>query len=103
MDQFTTLQEVEKIPVYVWKVKIMKRKYNLKREPTRKEKRFTAKSLRSYFFESRAKNPDTYSISYGVFGNQRTNQRMSKGHAQSIYFTQLRKVMNITDKKRGRK
>jgi len=74
-----------------------------KRKPTRKEKIITAKSLRSYFGLARSKSGGSYRKSYGVYGSRTTSQRMDKRYAKAIYDNQLRKVMSITDKRRGRK
>lgn len=67
--------------------------YPAGRSPSKREKRVTAKSLRGYFAEARSRSKQPRKVSYGIYGTRTTTQRISKGHAQSIYFNQLKKIM----------
>ena len=76
------------------------------RNPTRKEKMITAKSLRDYFSLARNKSRkgerkmSGYEIGDVWLGSYKTRSRMSKGMAQSIYYNRLFKVMNMMDEKK---
>lgn len=87
----------------------MKLPYHLQRlgrQPTKKEKRITAKSLQDYFSLSRSKARSQerkefgYDVSYGYYGTVKTRSRLSKGAAQGIYYNRLRDVMKMMDKRK---